>query len=201
MGLSARSSIDAAPLVVEEPGNGVLHIWRLDTSEDFLFGLFKDLFENWWDKIQYGYLIQGGVLECKPRSAPVKLGRFDGYLTVEFGDSGHLHLCIGTNVGFMCSPTAPEVSRMRLPSRVELYRKVNYRGEPTFWALRTFNSALPRPEQTLTIYLPNPLLTEQMDYADPPDWSRLALWDHLRKCYLGIDSDPLDRTAKRFTHD
>ncbi len=30
-----------------------------------------------------------------------------------------------------------------------------------------------------------------------PDWSRLAMWDKFRKVYLGLDPDPLDRTAGR----
>lgn len=189
------------PLTVEEPGNGTLEIWPLDTSEEFLWALFKDLFENWWDKIQYGILIQGGVLEFEPPCKPTKVGRLDGYLTVEFGKLGHMHLCIGWNHGYHCTPTAPDVAEVRLPSRVELYRKLNSKGEPTFWALRTFNSRQPQPEQTLTVYLRNPLLTEDMDFAERPDWSRLALWDHLRKTCLGLDPDPKDRTARHFSHD
>lgn len=192
---------ESLPKIVEEPGNGTLEVWYLDTSEDSLWTLFKDLFENWWDKIQYGILIQGGVLEFKPPCKPNKLGKLDGYLTAEFGELGHMHLCIGWNSGYKCSPTPTEVSEIRMPSRVELYRKLNNKGEPTFWSLRTFNSRKPDAEQTLTIYLPNPLLTDDMNYADPPDWTRLQLWDHLRKQYLGLDPDPKDRTATRFSHD
>lgn len=192
---------EQSPLIVDEPGNGKLEIWRLDTSEEFLWTLFKDIFENWWDQIQYGILIQGGVLEFEPPCKPTKLGRLDGYLTVEFGKFGHMHLCIGWNTGYKCSPTPADVAALRLPSRVELYRKLNAKGEPTFWALRAFNSKTPEPEQTLTVYLPNPLLTPDMNYADPPDWSRLKLWDHLRKTYLGLDPDPKDRLAARFSHD
>jgi hypothetical protein len=190
-----------APITVEEPGHGRLEVWRLNTSEDFLWILFKDLFENWWHKIQFGILVQGGVLEFEPPCKPTKLGRLDGYLTVEFGKFGHMHLCIGWNTGWKCSPTAPDVAQLRLPSRVEIYRKLNAKGEPTFWALRAFNSKTPEPDQTLTVYLPNPLLTEDMDYADPPDWSRLALWNHIRKQYLNLECDPKDRLAIRFTHD
>lgn len=196
-----NTTAELTPITVHEPGNGTLEIWRLDTSEDFLWTLFKDLFENHWDKIQFGILIQGGVLEFEPPCKPTKLGRMDGYLTAEFGAFGHMHLCIGLNTGWKCSPTAPEVAQLRLPSSVELYRKLNLKGEPTFWALRAFNSKKPDPEQTLTVFLPNPLLTHDMNYADPPDWSRLELWNYLRKQYLGLDPDPKDLQALRFSHD
>lgn len=196
------TSVGASYAVVEEPGNGKLEVWQLSTEESFLQKLFTDIFNNWWQEIQYGLLIQGGVLEFEPPCAPTKLGFLDGYLTVEFGHYGHMHLCVGLNKGYHCSPTPPDVAALRLPSRVELYRKLNVRNEPTFWALRCFNSRKPEAEQTLTIYLPNPLLTKEMDYADPPDWSKLALWYHLRREYLGLEEeDPTDRLAKRFTHD
>lgn len=192
----------APHLTVNEPGNGTLEIWQLDTAEESLKKLFTDIFTNWWKEIQYGLLIQGGVLEFEPPCAPTKLGFLDGYLTVEFGHYGHMHLCVGLNKGYHCSPTAPEVAAIRKPSRVELYRKLSAKGEPTFWALRCFNSRLPEPEQTLTIYLPNPLLTHDLNYADPPDWQKLRLWNHIRCTYLGIDlPDPRDMLATKFTHD
>src|SRR5690349_25045295 len=120
------------PLTVEELGNGTLQIWQFDTAEEFLRRLFEDLFMNHWQEIQYGILVQGGVLEFQPPGPPTKVGYLDGYLTVEFGKYGHLHLCLGWNSGYGCSPTAEAASRLRLPSRVELYRKLNGKGEPTF---------------------------------------------------------------------
>lgn len=186
-------------ITVHEAGTGTLEVWPLQTGEEFLWRLFSDLFENWWDKFQFGNLNQGGVLEFEPPSKPTKVGRYDGYLTVEFGHFGHLHLCIGWNSG--SAATEPAVAETRLPSRVELYRRLGADGAPTFWALRCFNNRQPQPEQTLTIYLLNPLLTRDMNYADVPDWSRLQLWDYLRKTYLGLDPDPKDRTATRFSHD
>jgi len=195
-------NIVQAPVTVEEPGNGTLEIWQLDRSEQSLQELFKDIFVNHWQEIQYGILVQGGVLEFEPPCAPTKFGYLDGYLTVEFGKFGHLHLCVGWNKGYCCSPTSDAISRLRLPSRVELYRKLNTKGEPTFWALRAFNSREPNADQTLTIYLPNPLLTDDMNYADPPDWSKLALWNHIRQKYLGlVGEDPKDKLATKFTHD
>ena len=190
-----------APRRIDEPGMGLLEIWDLDPSEDFLFEFFSDIFENWWQSFQYGMLIQGGVLEFRPPCKPTRINKFDGYLTVEFGEHGHLHLCIGLNKGYRCTPTSPDVAKIRMPSKLQLYRKLNAHGQPTFWAIRTLNSRLEFPEQTLTIYLPNPLLTPLMEHADPPDWSRLQMWDYLRSKYLKLGPDAVDRSAKRFAHD
>jgi hypothetical protein len=33
-----------------------------------------------------------------------------------------------------------------------------------------------------------------------PDWSRLAMWDALRKRYLSLDPDPKDRSGTHFDH-
>ena len=122
---------------------------------------------------------------------------FDGYLTVEFG-GWHMHVCLGETTGKGCEPTPKEVSDHRRPARAELYRKLNKHGQPTFWGLRLFNG---KNEQLITVFLPNPLLTKKMAYAKKPDWSRLKLWDYLRKTYLGLEEDPKDRLAARFAHD
>ncbi len=48
--------------------------------------------------------------------------------------------------------------------------------------------------------LTNPFLSEDLKPLAEPDWSRLALWGHLRKTYLGLDPDPGDRTGIGFVH-
>lgn len=186
-----------APEAVFEPGMGHLELFKLDTSEAFLVGFFKDLFENHWKEIQFGMLIQGCVLEISPPGKPDLCKAMDGYLTVVFGE-WHIHVCVGHNTGKGCEPTAPEVAEHRKPSSAQLYRKLNAHGEPTFWAFRLLNG---KGEQTLHIYLPNPLLTDDHHYAKSPDWAKLGLWDTLRKTYLGLEADPKDRTAKKFSHD
>ncbi len=49
-------------------------------------------------------------------------------------------------------------------------------------------------------FLPNPFYSSAMQRLDAPDWSRLALWDELRRQYLGLEPDPKDRSATRFEH-
>ncbi len=189
----------AVPQLVHDVADQTLEVYQLDTSEATLLKLLKDIFENHWSKVQFGLLIEGSVLEISLENAPKKVSLYDGYLTVDFG-KWHMHLCIGLNKGSGCyKPTSPELAAHRRTKRAELYRKLNRDGEPVFWAMRLINGA---EEQQLTVFLPSPLLTEEMNYQDPPDWSRLAVWDHLRKEYLGLsDPDPKDRLAKKFTHD
>ena len=74
----------------------------------------------------------------------------------------------------------------------ELYRRVNADGAPDSWGLRLLNG---HDEQQLTVLLPNPFLSDHHEYLLAPDWSRLALWDHLRKEYLGLPPDAFDRTG------
>ena len=56
--------------------------------------------------------------------------------------------------------------------------------------MRLFNGA---GEQQITIMLPSPFLSDDQQLLPAADWSRLALWDHLRQKYLGLDPDPIDR--------
>jgi len=87
-----------SPMVVEEPGNGTLELFPIEPSEETLLTLFKDLFENHWEHIYFGSLIQGAVFEIKATAPPQKIGLLDGYLTVDFG-AWHFHICIGEHKG------------------------------------------------------------------------------------------------------
>jgi hypothetical protein len=182
---------------VFELGNGTLEIFDLSTSESPLFELLKDLFENHWQEIDFGILVQGAAWEIKATSKPESVTLHDGYLTVDFG-AWHFHICIGENKGSPSHPTAPELKAHRRTSRAELYRQLNQSGTPNSWGLRLYNG---KDEQQLTIFLPNPFLTPEMQIAKEPDWSRLALWDQLRAQWLGLSQpDHFDRSGHKFQH-
>jgi hypothetical protein len=184
------------PKTIEELGNGTLEVWELEVSETFLNHLLTDLFENHWHEIVFGTLIQGSVFEVKVNRPPEKIGALDGYLTVDFG-SWHFHICIGHNAGTSRNPTSPELAQIRKTSRAELYRRLNPDGSVGSWGLRLFNG---RDENQITVFLPNPFLSDEMKFLKQPDWSRLALWDKLRKTCLGLDPDPKDRSGKTMFH-
>lgn len=183
-------------VTAHEPGTGAVEMFRLDPTEDNLRRLLTEIFVEHWRRIVFGSLIQGAVFELVA-DRPAQISLLDGYLTIAFGAS-HMHLCIGEHRGRRAKPTDPDVARHRRCARAEFFRTLSP-GEdaPTSWGFRMFNGA---GEQQLTVFLPNPFLSDDMRILKEPDWSRLDLWDRLRKTHLGLDPDPRDRAATRFWH-
>ena len=179
---------------VDEPGMGTLEVFPLDTSEEFLHGLLADVFRNHWREIVFGTLIQGAVFEIRAPNAPIKISLLDGYLTVNFG-AWHFHLCIGATKGTRRNPTGAALARHRRTRRAELYRRLNADGAPDSWGLRLFNG---KDEQQLTVFLPNPFLSDKDRPLKVPDWSRLALWDRLRRDCFSLGPDAKDRLGRGF---
>ena len=182
--------------IVREPGNGTLELFPLPTDEATLESLLRIIFERFWREIVFGILIQGSVFEMTADAAPSRVGMLDGYLTVEF-DRSHFHICIGEHKGEPGHPVGPDVATHRRTARAELYRRLDADDQPISWGLRLFNG---HDEQQLSVFLPNPFLDDDAK-PRPPRWRALALWNTLRRDYLGLAPDPIDRTAKRFVHD
>lgn len=183
--------------VVDEDG-ATLEVFALPIDAASLETLLRDLFQNHWREITFGPIIQGAAWELHAAEAPTKIGMFDGYLTVAFG-APHFHICIGAHRGQHNNPVSPELAFHRRTSRAELYRRLGRAGTPVSWGLRLFNG---KDEQQITILLPNPFLDPETDKVlKVPDWSRLALWDHLRARWCGLNEpDPFDRSGRRFGH-
>jgi hypothetical protein len=186
----------AGPETVDEPGLGTLEVWRLPPSEDVLRRLLTMLFERYWDRITFGPLIQGAAYELRAERRPERIGYQDGYLTVHVGAS-HLHLCIGPTRGDARWPTPPALAAHRRTARAELFRRLNREGAPDVWGLRLRNG---HGEEQITVLFPNPFLTDADQPALQPDWDRLAVWDHVRREYLGLAPDAKDRSGTRFIH-
>ncbi len=180
--------------IIEEFGVGRVEIFPLPTDLPFLHGLLTDLFENHWQEIVFGTLIQGAVFEIKTDAPPRKVSVFDGYLTVDF-ETWHFHICIGPHKGNHKTPTPPEVAAYRRCSRAEFYRLLSRDGSPRSWGLRLYNGG---DQQQLTVFFPNPFLSDSQKVLKQPDWDRLSLWDSFRLRYLGLEADPLDRSASKF---
>lgn len=182
---------------VDPDGHGV-DVFPLPRDEASLERLLRDLFENHWDKIVFGPIIEGAAWEIRAAHPPTLVGMMDGYLTVAFGAS-HFHLCIGPTKGPRHDPTAAALARRRQTARAELYRRLDREGAPISWGLRLFNG---ENEQQITILLPNPFLSPDGEkVVKIPDWSRLQLWDELRARWVGGHGpDPIDRSAARFRH-
>ena len=138
--------------------------------------LFRELFEEHWQQIVFGPCIQGAVFEIRLTEPPKKIAMLDGYLTVDTG-AWHMHLCIDKHL----NAPSPEVIRHRQTSRATFFHDSRAGGcAPGTWGLRLWNGL---GEQMITVFFPNPYLTEDQRLQQEPDWTRLALWEQMREKY------------------
>jgi hypothetical protein len=186
---------DTMLTTVHEAGVGELELWSVEPSEATLRELLTEIFEQRWEQVTFGPLIQGGAWECRAVHKP-RLSYTDGYLTVQW-ESSHFHLCIGEHSGDPDRPTPEDLVGWRRTSRSEFFRRVNRDETPDTWGIRLFNG---RGEQTVTILLPNPFVSGDDQFRLKPDWSQLDLWDHLRMKYLGLQPDARDRSGSRMVY-
>jgi hypothetical protein len=186
------------PQRVIDPDGHAVEIFPLPTEEAALAALLRALFEEHWQEIVFGPIIEGAAWEWRAPHAPSYVGLLDGYLTIAFG-AAHFHLCIGPTWGMRGDPTSPALAKHRRCARAELFRRLDREGVPTSWGLRLFNGA---GEQQMTVFFPNPFLSPDGERVlAAPDWSRLALWDAMRARHLGATGpDSLDRSGKTFRH-
>ncbi len=186
------------PELQTSEAGGKFERFVLPTDEEFLEKLLRDIFENYWQDIAFGPMIQGGAFEFKCSEKPTKIVLFDGYLTVVTSkDGSHFHLCIGENKGSSKNPTPEALKKHRRTARAEFFRGLNNEDQPANWGLQLFNG---HGEQQISIYLPSPFIASDGKILKKPEWDRLAAWEALSKKYLGRDPDPKDRSAKKFAH-
>lgn len=181
--------IDPSPAIVETEDGGREQRWPLPTDEASLLDLIHLCFDEYWDEIWFGIIMEGAAWEVAAPNPPTRIAMNDGYATVDFG-RWHFHLCIGEH-----TESGPELGRIRRCARAELYRRLDGADTPLSWGLRLFNG---RDEQMMTMLLPNPFLTNHQQIRDRPDWRQLELWDKLRQVYLGLPADSLDRAGTGF---
>lgn len=175
--------------VVETPTGGREQRWALPVDEDRLLEIIHLLFDEYWNEIWFGIIMEGAAWEVAAPNAPERITMYDGYATVDFG-RWHFHLCIGEHTA-----SGPELGRIRRCSRAELYRSLGADGAPVSWGLRLFNG---RDEQMMTAMLPNPYLSRTQQLEETPTWERLELWDRLRSQFLGLGPDEVDRSGRGF---
>ncbi len=174
---------------IQEPDGRLTDHFDLPTDEATLLRLFKVLFEQYADQIVFGTCIQGAVFEIHI-DGPAELTMLDGYLTVDVG-TWHFHLCIGEHKGTKSAPCPPALAQHRRVKRAALFRTVGRSCTPASWGLRLWNG---QDEQMITVFFPNPYINDKGNRQGRPDWSRLELWDLIRREFLGFaGDDPRDR--------
>jgi hypothetical protein len=193
----SRQSMNAAiPMQrIRTPDGRAEDVWVLPTDEKFLCTLFTDLFDNYHDKLCWGPMLVGAAYELKAPGKPKSIDLKDGFLTVHWGNKGHFHLCIGAISIPAGRPNAEEMIAHRRPGRAELFRGLDRDGYPHSWGLRMFNG---KDEPQITIYFPNPYVTNFEEVTNVPDWSRIEVWEELLPRYTGNAPDGLDRQGRGF---
>lgn len=177
---------------VVDPRSGTFDLWDLSTEENFLLELLGHVFRTWWQVLRFGTFVPGAVWEIRAPNAPVDVRLRNGTATVDFG-AWHFHLCIGPY------PVDPAVANLgghmiqgKRTARAELGRRLADDGAPVSWFLRLTAAT---GNQQLTVWFPSPFREDDEQRLEHPDWERLAAWDDLRKRYLGLEPDPVDRSS------
>ena len=75
---------DSPPIVETEDG-GREQCWPLPADEESLLGLIHVCFDEYWDEIWFGILIEGAAWEVAAPNPPTRISMYDGYATVDFG--------------------------------------------------------------------------------------------------------------------
>lgn len=193
---AANWRIDSEPQTVRDAeGRRTREVWPLPAEEAFLEPFLRQLFEKHWQGLVFGPLIQGAAYEFRCPSAPRKITLFDGYLTVHFGGGGHFHLCIGENMGSDSNPTPAALRAHRKPSKAQLFRGFGRDGKPLSWGFEMWNG---KDEPMISVFFPNPFLTDDDRIADAPDFSRLSVWRAVARTWLGREPEALDEEGRGF---
>ncbi|MCV3214828.1 (2Fe-2S) ferredoxin domain-containing protein [Plectonema radiosum NIES-515] len=175
---------------------GSIEYEYFDSSTDVLSSLLYTLFQQNWQQVGVGHIVQGGVLELEFNAPPKICILYDGYLTV-VTEGWHLHLCIETNLGGPHCKTPLELRQQRQVNRAAFYRRFNAEGIPRSWGIDFWNGA---DENLMTIFLPNPYVEgENLLPEGKPNLSKLALYEELRDIYV-LGNKPIPFTKNPLKH-
>jgi hypothetical protein len=184
----------AASYRTTEQNHDDLEVFPIPFAPNTLLDVLTLLFEEHWQHILFGPLIQGAVFELAATQKP-RLTMLDGYLTIDLGGP-HIHLCIDEHRGQPGQPVEPKLAYRRRCAQAELQR-LWIDGAPRTWMFRMFNGD---GDQMITVLLPNPFLSDDQQLLHGPDWTRLTLWDQLRWEFLSLPPDAADRLGEGFVH-
>ncbi len=171
--------------IIENLDGSKMEYEYMDPSAEKMEKLFRDLYENHWNRIRFGPCVQGSVFELSLTEKP-RVSMLDGYLTVHAG-SWHFHICVGKYEAQVThfevnKDNLEEEARQKRVSKAAFLRTLDGSDSPRSWSLRFWNGL---DEQMISIFLPNPYLNDQLQRQKEADWSKLELWENLRKDYLG----------------
>lgn len=83
----------------------------------------------------------------------------------------------------------------RKPSKAQIFRRYGNDEKPNSWGFEMWNG---HGEPMISIFFPNPFLSDQDTLPDVPDFSRLASWRAISKRWLGREPEARDEQGKGF---
>ncbi|MBE9009198.1 (2Fe-2S) ferredoxin domain-containing protein [Pseudanabaenaceae cyanobacterium LEGE 13415] len=174
------------------PTGGQIEYEYFPTSIEVTAPLLYSLFQQHWQSVGVGHVVDGSVLELEFTQAPKLCKLYDGYLTV-LTEGWHLHLCLEPHLGGPENKTPTALQEKRLVSRAAFYRRFNDQNKPRSWGIQFWNGA---GERMMNLFLPNPFVGNNEDLLPEhkPNLAKLALYEELREIYvLGTKEIPFDR--------
>ncbi len=167
--------------IIKEIDGNLTEYFYMQPAQDKLLAFFKEVFGEHWNRVVVGPCVQGSVFEIRLTEKPKRITLNDGYLTVDVGP-WHFHLCIGPTKGTPKNPTLPALAKIRQPSKAGFFhmKTTGHSGLGGSWGFKMWNGA---KDQMVTIFFPNPWLTDQFKIRKEPDMSRLELWNTLKEKY------------------
>ncbi|WP_428700087.1 DUF7676 family protein [Stappia sp.] len=190
-----RGGPEPSETIRTEDGRMRREVWSVPPQEAVLEPILRDIFENHFEGIRFGPLIEGAAYEWKCPGKPTSIGLMDGYLTVMFATGGHFHLCIGENRGSAAFPTPDDLRLRRKPSRAQFFRGFGRDGKPVTWGFEMWNGA---DEPMLSVFFPNPFIEDDDSLSKIPVFARLASWRAISGTWLGRAPESLDEEGAGF---
>ena len=180
--------------VKRQPDGTYCHVYPMAHDEQTLFFFFRDVFAEHWRDIRFGPMLEGATWEMSAPCLPERIDLNDGYLTIDFGTL-NFHLCIGGPKGSSNPQYSQQHQKKQCTAQAEFFRLLTQdRSSATGWGFRCFNGL---GQQQITIHFPSPFYSLKPTYQklDPPDWSRLEVWNSLRKRFLEQPPESIDKRA------
>lgn len=155
------------------PSGKATELHGRDSSElGCALALCLELFQDHWAQITFGPCIRGAIYELQLAAKP-EVFVHDGYVIVDLGAAGHLHLCIAS-----FDPTAA-CARIALFAG---YTEVS--DEPVSWGIRFWNGA---GQQMLSVFMTAAGSAERDEHGIPvglqADERAVEIWQQLRARY------------------
>ncbi|MCG9890463.1 MAG: (2Fe-2S) ferredoxin domain-containing protein [Thermosynechococcaceae cyanobacterium MS004] len=164
------------------PNGGWIEYEDFPVEIDVTAPLLHSLFQDHWQEVGVGHMVDGSVLELELNQPPKIVRLYDGYLTV-VTEGWHLHLCLEESLGGPTCQTPPELRQKRLITRAAFYRRFNPKGQARSWGIQFWNGA---GDRMMNLFLPNPFVGDQEDLLPEhkPNLDKLKLYETLRQIYV-----------------